>query len=318
MQTLTTALLLADTADGSPIDRVVLVRDVEQRTKRDGATFLRMTLADRSARVAAVMWDAGDVQIEAGAHPMHVVGRIADHPRFGRQVTVSSLVPVPSDDVAWVELLDAPQRATSELEHDLSLLLGSIDDEDLSALLHRILGADTVTGRRFRELPAAKYHHHAYPHGLLDHSVQVAQLVSSAAATLADVDRDLAVAGALLHDIGKLEAYDFSGGCADLADAGKLIGEIPLGFYRVRRDIEAMPGFAPERAQALLHVILSHHGRLEFGSPVAPCTREATLVHAMDELSGRMGAYDRLVKETASEQPWSRFDRVLETSAFLG
>ena len=311
-------ILLADTADGATIDRVLLVRDVEQRTKRDGSPYLRLTLGDRSGSVPAVMWEPphGDTPCRAG-EPVQVEGRLADHPRYGRQVTIAALRE-PGDAVDWAALLDGPDRSAQELEHDLGVLIGSVDDPDLGALLRRLIGSGTDTGRLFRAVPAAKYHHHAYPHGLLDHSVAVARLVSAAAATLPEIDRDLAVTGALLHDIGKLEAYVVNGGCADLGDAGKLIGEIPLGFYRVRREIEAMPGFPPDRAQALQHVLLAHHGRLEFGSPVAPCTREATLVHMMDDLSGQMGAYDRLRKETAAGEVWSRFDRVLESSAFLG
>jgi len=108
-----------------------------------------------------------------------------------------------------------------------------------------------------------------------------------------------------------------NGGCAELTDAGKLEGEIPLGYYRVRQAVEATPGFPPVRAQALLHIVLSHHGRLEFGSPVRPCTREAALVHAMDNLSGHLGAYDRLEDETPADEHWSRYDRALEGSAFF-
>lgn len=100
-------------------------------------------------------------------------------------------------------------------------------------------------------------------------------------------------------------------------DAGKLQGEIPLGYFRVRQAVAATPGFPPERAQALLHILLSHHGRLEFGSPVTPCTREAALVHAMDNLSGHLGAFDRLEGETPAQERWSRYDRVIDGAAFF-
>ena len=309
--------LLADTPDGTTIDRVLLVREIEQHAKRDGTPFLRVRLGDRSGSVPAVVWDVAEAEPCDAREPMRVVGRLAEHPRYGRQVTITSLRRPAAESVDWAVLLDGPDRSKDELEHDLVLLIASVGDPDLQDLLRRLLGAETESGPSYRDMPAAKYNHHAYPHGLLEHSVSVAQLVSAAATALADVDRDLAVAGALLHDIGKLEAYDVAGGCADLSDAGKLISEIPLGYYRVRREIESIPGFAPDRARGLLHIILAHHGRLEFGSPVAPCTREATLVHAMDDLSGKMGAHDRLRKETGAGATWSRFDRVLETSAFL-
>jgi 3'-5' exoribonuclease len=289
---------------------VLLVREVEQRTKRDGSAFLRLTLADRSGTVPAVLWDADDA-IGPGA-PLRVRGRFAEHPRYGRQLTISDVAVPAADDVRWDDLVDGPPRPVSDLLDALDVLLASIEDAHLSTLLTRLVD------RRFTEMPAAKFNHHAYRSGLLDHSLAVAQAVSAAAAIFPGIDRDLAVTGALLHDIGKLEAYTSEHGCIDFADAGRLEGEIPLGYYRVRREIEATPGFPPDRARALLHIVLSHHGCLEHGSPVVPSTREAALVHAMDNLSGQLGAFDRLEKETAPGEPWSRYDRAVGSAAFFG
>ena len=312
-----TSTSIAELPAGTPVRQVLLVRDVERRTKRDGTNYLRMRVADRRSSLPALLWDAGDDGPLTG-RPYAVDGILEEHPRYGRQITLDHLDPVADDDVPWDDLLDGPERPLAALEADLDLLIVSVRDPHLHTVLDRILDAQTDSGRRFRTMPAAKYHHHAYRHGLLDHSVSVAQLVSAAAVTLPSIDRDLAVTGALLHDIGKIEAYDAVPGGADLGDVGKLLGEIPLGFHRVRTAIDAVDGFPPRTAEALLHIILSHHGRLEHGSPVVPCTREATLVHAMDALSGQMGAFDRLVKETPADESWSRYDRVLETSAFLG
>src|SRR3712207_9509396 len=114
-------------------------------------------------------------------------------------------------------------------------------------------------------------------HGLLEHCLSVAQGVSAMAATFGGLDRDVAVTGALLHDIGKIEAYEMDGDTIDLSDAGKLQGEIPLGYYIVPREIEEIPGFPPATAEAVLHIILSHHGSLEHGSPEVQSTRAATL-----------------------------------------
>src|SRR5919206_342553 len=125
------------------------------------------------------------------------------------------------------------------------------------------------------------------------------------------------VTGALLHDIGKVEAYAMEGGAIELTDLGKLQGEIPLGYYAVRREIEEMPDFPRERAEGLLHIILSHHGQLEHGSPVVPCTREATLVHMIDNLGGRLGSFDRLEKALPDGSRWSGYDRGISGSAFF-
>ncbi len=145
----------------------------------------------------------------------------------------------------------------------------------------------------------------------------VAQAVSTISATFPGIDRDVAVTGALLHDIGKLEAYTDDAQSIDLTDAGRLHGEIALGYYRIRRMIEDIEGFPAELAQAVGHIILSHHGALEHGSPVLPCTREATLVHMIDNLGGRLGSFDRLEKELAPGRRWSGFDRAIGAGAFF-
>ena len=203
------------------------------------------------------------------------------------------------------------------MESDLRELLATIQNPHLRLLLERIFGEDSELWDGYRQAPAAKYYHQAYRHGLLEHSLGVAQAVSAISATFPGIDRDVAVTGALLHDIGKLEAYTRDERAIDLTDAGRLQGEIPLGYYRIRRTIEDLEGFPPGLAQAVLHIILSHHGSLEHGSPVLPCTREATLVHMIDNLGGRLGSFDRLEKELAAGAQWSSFDRAIGTGAYF-
>jgi 3'-5' exoribonuclease len=204
------------------------------------------------------------------------------------------------------------------MEEDLRQLVATVQDADLRALLDRVLGPHTATWERYRRAPAAKLYHQAYVHGLLEHSLTVAQGVALLSGTFPGLDRDIAVTGALLHDIGKLEAYTTEPTAIDLTDAGRLHGEIPLGYYRVRRVIEELPGFPPDTAQAVLHIILSHHGALEHGSPVLPCTREAWLVHMIDNLGGKLGSFDRVEKELAPGAAWAPFDRGIGASAYFG
>jgi 3'-5' exoribonuclease len=203
------------------------------------------------------------------------------------------------------------------MEADLRELLATIQDPHLGRLLGAVFGAGTPTWARFRDAPAAKYYHQAYRHGLLEHSLTVAQGVSAMAATFPGIDRDVAVTGALLHDVGKLDAYTSGGPAIEMTDAGRLQGEIPLGYYRVRRLIEEIDGFPAALAQAILHIILSHHGQLEHGSPVVPCTREATLVHMIDNLGGRLGSFDRIEKALPEGETWSTFDRAISGSAWF-
>jgi 3'-5' exoribonuclease len=310
-----TEAALRDLRDGSRVDRVLLVRDVQHCTTRTGSEYLRLVVGDRTAHLPAVMWEPS---AEADSGPVvRVVGRVSEHPRYGRQVIVSELQASDPDEADLRLLLPGPQEPLADLARRLDCILESIEDAWLRTLLGSLLGPAGELRERFVRATAAKYNHHAYPGGLLEHSLQVADATAAVGALYRDVDRDLALAGALLHDIGKLDAYDDDPVARDMTDAGRLEGEIPMGYYRVRRAIDETHGFPAERARALLHIILSHHGLLEHGSPVVPCTREATIVHAMDELSGRFGAFDRLERETPADEAWSRYDRVLDTSAWL-
>jgi 3'-5' exoribonuclease len=195
--------------------------------------------------------------------------------------------------------------------------LHTVQNPHLRRLLIVVFGEESQLWRRYRDAPAAKLYHQAYRHGLLEHSLTVAQAVSALSAIFSGIDRDLAVTGALLHDIGKLDAYDLDGGAVSMADEGRLQGEIPLGYYRIRRVIETVDGFPEPLAQAVLHIILSHHGMLEHGSPVVPCTREATLVHMVDNLGGRLGSFDRLEKQLPAGEHWSAYDKAIGGGAFF-
>jgi 3'-5' exoribonuclease len=212
---------------------------------------------------------------------------------------------------------DGPSRPVEQMEADLRELVATVQNPHLRRLLAAVFGEDSSLWSSYREAPAAKRYHQAYRHGLLEHSLGVAQAVSAISATFPGIDRDVAVTGALLHDIGKVEAYEEQGGTIGMSDQGRLYGEIPLGYYRVRRAIERLDAFPPGLADAVLHIILSHHGSLEHGSPVVPCTREATLVHMIDNLGGRLGSFDRLEKGLPDGERWSGYDRALGGGAYF-
>ena len=314
------SMLVRELQEGQELDQVLVVKEVETRRKKDGTDYLRVLLGDRTGSLPAMVWDdvahLGEV-LRVGA-PVLVSGRYSVHPRYGAQLGLRSVRAAEPGSFDPSDLVDGPPRGADQMETDLRQLLSTIQDSHLRRLLDRIFGEGTETWSSYRDAPAAKFFHQAYVHGLLEHSLGVAQAVSAISATFPGIDRDVAVTGALLHDIGKLEAYAGEGHAIDLTDAGRLQGEIPLGYYRIRRAIEDLDGFPAETAQAVLHIILSHHGALEHGSPVVPCTREATLVHMIDNLGGRLGSFDRLEKELPMGQDWSAFDRALGSSAYFG
>ena len=311
---------VAELNAGERFQSVFAVRERDLRQRKNGEPWLRLVLCDGTGSIEAVSWEEAEARF-ALAEPgtaVSVAGAFEVSERWGSKIKISEVRPAEPHEYDPADLDPAPQVALERLEEDLRQLLGTIQEPQLRRLLDAFFGEDSEIWERFRVAPAAKHYHQAYRHGLLEHTLSVAQAVSAAAAFFPGVDRDVAVTGALLHDIGKTEAYNGDPLAIDLTDAGRLHGEIPLGYYLVRRRIEDIPGFDPGLAQAVLHIILSHHGALEHGSPVVPCTREAVLVHSIDNLGGKLGSFDRLERGLPQGESWSGFDRAIEGSAYFG
>jgi 3'-5' exoribonuclease len=312
-------LSVRDLADGQEVEGAFCVRERELRQKRNGEDFLRLILSDRTGTVEAVAWDAVLECFET-ARPgtvIHIKGRFTVSPKFGPKITVEAIRAAQQGEFDPNDIADGPQVPVERLEADLRELIATVQEPQLRTLLDRFFARTSPIWARFRIAPAAKYYHQAYRHGLLDHTLSVAQGVGAAAALFPGLDRDIAVTGALLHDIGKTEAYNDDPMAIELTDAGRLLGEIPLGYYMVRREIESIDGFDPELGQAILHIVLSHHGTLENGSPVVPSTREAALVHALDNLGGKLGSFDRIERALPKGEAWSRFDRGIDAAAYF-
>jgi 3'-5' exoribonuclease len=298
--------------DGQRVEGVFAVRERELRRKRNGDPWLRLSLGDASGAIEAVSWEDAEARyaLAGSGSAVFVTGVFEASDRWGSKIKLSDMREAMPEEYRAADLTPESEIPFERLESDLLELLSTVQDPQLRELLARFFGEGSA--------PAAKVYHQAYRHGLLEHTLSVAQAVSAAAAFFPGIDRDVAVTGALMHDIGKTLAYNDDPLAIGLTDAGRLQGEIPLGYYLVRREIEEISGFDPSLAQAVLHIILSHHGSLEHGSPVAPATREAVLVHMIDNLGGRLGSFDRLERELPEGESWSGFDRALSGSAYFG
>ena len=318
-QELAVRIALGDLEDGQRVSGVYAVRERELRRKRNGEPWLRLSVGDATGSAEAVCWEEAETHYAlcCAGSPVFVTGVFEVSERWGAKIKISGLREAEPHEYVDEDLAAASEVSLELLERDLQELLATVQHPQLRELLEVFFGEDSETWRRFRDAPAAKVYHQAYRHGLLEHTLSVAQAVSAAANFFPGIDRDVAVTGALLHDIGKCVAYKDDPLAIDLTDAGRLQGEIPLGYYTVRRAIEDLPGFDPHTAQCVLHIILSHHGSLEHGSPVVPATREAVLVHMIDNLGGRLGSFDRIERQLPAGEAWSGFDRALSGSAFF-
>ena len=224
---------------------VLLLRAVDVRRRREGEEYLKLTLGNRTGILPAVVLDgvpAARAVCRSG-EVVHVVGAFSVHPTHGGRLVVEAIRCAEPDEYDPDLVLDGPIRPVAQLEADLRELIATVQDPHLRHLLETILGDDAPTWPLFRDAPAAKHYHQAYRHGLLEHSLTVAQAVGAISATFPGIDRDVAVTGALLHDIGKLDAYELRDDAIEMSDQGRLYGEIPLGYYRVRSAIESLDGF---------------------------------------------------------------------------
>jgi 3'-5' exoribonuclease len=304
---------------GQELEKVLLVRASALRSMRDGSELLRLALADRTGTVTAIVRD-GARELAPLCEPggcVAVTGRLEVDPRYGPELAVETLRRAEPHEYDLADLLDGPPRTAAQMEASLRDLIAQVQSPPLRELLDRVLGPEAPSWPAYRDAPAAKRLHQAYKHGLLEHSLSVAEAVAVISTTFPGIDRDVAITGALLHDVGKLDAYTSDPLAIDLTDLGKLHGEIALGYFRIRREIEDIRGFPEDLAAAVLHIILSHHGQLEHGSPVVPATREATLVHMIDNLGGKLGSFDRLEKELPQGSAWSAYDRALGGGAYF-
>lgn len=313
------SIFVRDLEAGQAVESVFLVNQRSLHKKKNGEDFLRLTLRDCTGSLPAVCWDdaARFHEVASPGAAVRAIGRYEISDRWGPQLTLEKLAVATDAEYRLADLMDGPSSDVDQMEQDLRSLIETVRNPHLRLLLDRLFGESSQTWQRFRPAPAAKFYHQAYSYGLLEHTLSVGQGVSAISACFPGVDRDVAVTGALIHDIGKIEAYEQESPAIDLTDVGKLHGEIPLGYYLVRSTIERIDGFPPTLARAVLHILLSHHGTLENGSPVTPATREATIVHAIDNLGGKLGSFDRVEKGLQEGETWSQYDRALSGSAYF-
>ena len=305
--------------EGSRVAGVLLLRSVDVRRRREGEEYLKLTLGNRTGVLPAVVLDsvAAARAVCRTGEAVHVVGAFSVHPTHGGRLVVEAIRRAEPGEYDPEVLLDGPSRPVAQMEADLRELIATVQEPHLRRLLEAILGEDAPTWPRFRDAPAAKHYHQAYRHGLLEHSLTVAQAVSAISATFPGIDRDVAVTGALLHDIGKLDAYELRDDAIEMSDQGRLYGEIPLGYYRVRsadREPRRVPAADCPGAAA-------HHPQpprlARARQPGVPCTREATLVHMADNLGGRLGSFDRIEKALPAGAQWSPWDKGIGGGAYF-
>jgi 3'-5' exoribonuclease len=293
-----------------------LLASLRQATDRNGDDYLRVTLRDKTGDIEARYWrvPAGvSDQLDAG-EGVAVSGQVTEF-RGATQVNISGVFPCELENVS--EFLPTARRSQQEMVDELQRLISSIKNPHLRRLLKEILGDPTFQDRFFAAA-AAKKLHHACVGGLLEHTLDVARQVVVVSKRYPEMDRDLAATVALLHDVGKVDAYVLKGSF-DLTDEGRLLGHIYLSTVTVDRAIERLEGFPRELRLRILHAILSSHGERAKGSPVTPRTPEAIALHYADSLDAAVrGWIDHVHRESPNGVSWTSWSNMHEGELYVG
>ncbi len=298
--------------ENDPVSGRYLVKLKRLGTTRQGNPFLTLVLADRTGEVSARVWnDARAVSDGFAEGDVVEVAGLAESFRNELQLKLTRVERV--DDVEDPSLfLEAAPLSAQEMMAELRALLSTIRNPHLDRLVKRFL-SDSAFTSRFKRAPAAKNFHHGYLGGLLEHSLSVCRLAAAVGDhyTGLGLDRDLLLCGAFLHDVGKVREYAFTTHI-DYTDEGRLLGHLVLGVGMLEEKLAGIKGFPPDLAMRLKHLLLSHHGELEFGSPKRPKFLEAFALHLIDDLDAKMNGLRRFMDRDRQEGAWTEFNRLFE------
>jgi 3'-5' exoribonuclease len=291
-----------------------LVHHKDIRQKKSGEPYLSLTLADRTGELDAKMWDnAAEVLDTFDRDDFVRVKGLLQVFQNRPQLTVHKLLIVADSEVDFADYFPASKRDRDEMFLELRGWIASIVNPHLRALLESIF-ADEAVALAFRTAPAAKSVHHAWLGGLIEHVLSLCHLAKFAAAHYTDVDADLLLSGVILHDIGKIRELTYHRGFG-YSTEGQLLGHIMIGARMVEDKLRGLPDFPAPLSNLLLHMILSHHGELEFGSPKVPLFAEAVLLHHLDNLDSKMEIVRGLVeRDRLIEGVWTGYSAPLDRS----
>lgn len=310
-------LLVKDLKPGTEVSELFALRKKELK-EFDGKNFLKLELGDKSGRIDAVLWDRAveyDQQIEAG-DVVKVKGFTSSY-KNTLQIKVDDILTVPTEKVDLQDFLPVADKSPEELLEQYKKIAFSLKNLHLKALMEKILADENIV-EKLKVAPGGKLWHHSYLGGLLEHTLQIAEICQKTSEMYALVDRDLLLAGALLHDLGKITSYQIST-FIDFTDEGRLLGHIVEGDRMVHEKIKEVPEFPAELAMKLRHLILSHQGELEMGSPVVPQTLEATILHFADEMDAQAGALTYIIKrDKEANKKWSDWVPLIKRYIYLG
>ncbi len=313
---------IGDMAPGERIEsQTFLIASKDLRTTTQGSLYIHAILADRTGELVARAWSASEEMYEAmptGGF-INVKGRTESY-KGNLQFIIEAIRPVETSNVELAEFLPRTKRDVEEMWSRVREILGTIRDPHVAALMQEFL-RDEDRVDRFKQAPAAREMHHAYIGGLLEHTLNLLEMASLIIPRYPRVSLDLVLAGLFLHDIGKTAELGFATNF-EYTDEGQLLGHLAIGVLWIeemaQRASKTLGQPFPEKIKWVLqHIVLSHHGRVEFGSPKVPAIPEAIAIHYLDNLDAKLDMSVRVIDaDSDGSRDWTQFHRGLETKLY--
>jgi 3'-5' exoribonuclease len=301
---------------GDNVKHFLLIRKCEMRTTRAGKPYLSLEFSDSSMTIGSNLWENFDsfyADAKSGEAAL-VTGIIEDYQGTPQIRIISIRCAQLSDNINPSDFLEKSRRDPIRMEEEFFNRMEMISNIKLKSLMKLIF--NEVTFGKFSIAPAGKSWHHSYIHGLLEHTLEIIRICDLMCDIHPELNRDLLICGAMVHDLGKIEELSFDS-AFEYTDKGKLLGHIVISAMKINEEAKKIPDFPEDLKECLIHLILSHQGKYEYASPVVPKIAEAIALYQADELSAKVNAYKRAIAAgTLNENKWTKFISLASTDLY--
>lgn len=281
---------ISSLAKDDAVEHFLLVKKCECRTSKQNKNYLSLELCDKSSTIISYLWEnfEGIRKLVKPGNIVFIKGKVDEY-QGTTQIKIQSVrLAEESENISVKDFLPKSKRNFDEMKNEFYNRIEKINDSDLKSLMKLIFNEKNF--EEYSTAPAGKSWHHAYIHGLIEHTLELIKICDLMCDIHFEINRDLVICGAMMHDFGKTEELSFNN-FFEYTDKGKLLGHIVISAMIINEESKKIPGFPEDLKNCLLHIILSHQGKLEYASPVVPKTLEAILLYQADELSAKVNAY---------------------------
>ena len=304
---------------GDIVDDIFVLSEKNLAQKKDGNNFLNISLSDKTGIIKGVVWNNVDqisAKISAGDFA-GVKGKVTEY-RGSLQLVIKNIEACSADSIDPSDYLPESKFNRDDMFERLLKFTETIETLYLKNLLEAFWNDDEFVFK-FKRAPAAKKMHHAYIGGLIEHTLSMARLADKIAEhyQYIGIDRDILITGAILHDIGKISEFDYKVKI-DYSDEGRLLNHIVIGVQMIEEKLRNIKNFPEEQALLIKHMIVSHHGTRDFGSPEPPKTIEAVLLNYIDEIDSKVNGIREFIDREDPGEKWTSFHRLLERFFYIG